>query len=83
MPCFKAKGLEIKGYILDEDNKNVTYYIPSSVVSIGFDYDDGTLETFYGLYAAIENLHYKTTMSYSTCEKLLINNCDEILEIEI
>ena len=48
-----------------------------------FDYDDGTLETFYGLYAAIENLHYKTTMSYSNCEKLLINNCDEILEIEV
>ena len=33
---------EIKGYILDEDNKNVTYYIPASVVSIGYDYDDGT-----------------------------------------
>lgn len=48
-----------------------------------FDYDDGTLETFYGLYAAIENLYFKTTMSYSTCEKLLINNCDEILEIEV
>ena len=40
-------------------------------------------KTFYGLYAAIENLHFKTTMSYSTCEKLLINNCDEILEIEV
>ena len=48
-----------------------------------FDYDDGTLETFYGLYAAIENLHSKTTMDYSTCEKLLINNCDEILEIGV
>lgn len=48
-----------------------------------FDYDNGTLETFYGLYAAIENLHYKTTMDYSTCEKLLINNCDETLEIEV
>lgn len=48
-----------------------------------FDYDDGTLETFYGLYAATENLHFKTTMPYSTCEKLLINNCDEILEIEV
>lgn len=48
-----------------------------------FDYDDGTLETFYGLYAAIENLHYKTTMDYSTCEKLLINNCDDFIEIEV
>ena len=48
-----------------------------------FDYDDGTLETFYGLYAAIENLHYKTTMDYSTCEKLLINNCDDCIEIEV
>lgn len=48
-----------------------------------FDYDNGTLETFYGLYAAIENLHYKTTMDYSTCEKLLINNCDETLEFEV
>ena len=48
-----------------------------------FDYDDGTLETFYGLYAAIENLHFKTTMDYSTCEKLLINNCDDYIEIEI
>ena len=48
-----------------------------------FDYDDGTLETFYGLYAAIENLHFKTTMSYSTCEKLLINNCDDFIEIDI
>ena len=48
-----------------------------------FDYDDGTLETFYGLYAAIENLHFKTTMSYSTCEELLINSCHEILEIEV
>ena len=48
-----------------------------------FDYDDGTLETFYGLYAATENLHSKTTMSYSTCEELLINNCDDFIEIDI
>ena len=27
---------------MDKDNKNGTYYIPSSVVSIGYDYDDGT-----------------------------------------
>ena len=58
-------------------------YKPKSTDKFYFDYDNGTLETFYGLYAAIENLHYKTTMDYSTCEKLLINNCDDFIEIEV
>lgn len=50
-----------------------------------FNYDDGTLETFYGLYAAIEELNIQTRLSYSTCEQLLIkcsfNN--EIIKIEV
>ena len=50
-----------------------------------FDYADGTLETFYGLYAAIENLQIQTRMSYSTCEQLLIkcSYYNEIIEIEV
>lgn len=50
-----------------------------------FDYDDGTLETFYGLYAATEELNIQTRLSYSTCEQLLINlSCNnEPFEIEV
>lgn len=50
-----------------------------------FDYDDGTLETFYGLYAATEELNIQTRLSYSTCEQLLIKCSfyDEVIEIEV
>lgn len=52
-----------------------------------FDYDDGTLETFYGLYAANENLNIiQRHLSYATCEKLLIQlscNVIPLLEIEV
>ena len=50
-----------------------------------FDYKDGTLETFYGLYAAIENLRIQTNLSYETCEQLLIkcSYYNEIINIEV
>lgn len=50
-----------------------------------FDYDNETLKTFYGLYAAAEELNIQTHLSYSTCEQLLINlSCNnQPLEIEV
>lgn len=51
-----------------------------------FDYDDGTLETFYGLYAAIEELNIQTRICYPTCERLLnelVCNIHKFFEIEV
>lgn len=56
-----------------------------------FDYDDGTLETFYGLYAAIEaltNIFNKRILCYVD-KNILATNCineainEKYIEIEV
>lgn len=51
-----------------------------------FDYDDGTLKTFYGLYAAIEELQVQAKKSYPSCEELLTDlavSNTKIIELEV